>query len=287
MGATFNCVSPRLLCPSGINSATLRKLSLGAISTRSQLFSGLNATRRVGNLTLLPLTPVHVSKSNYAFKKEKWGKKGIKVETEEGDYELDGTATDGQEESLKFDINSYAPKFQACLDNLKRDFYGLRLGRANPAILDLVVVDCGEEFGGMTPLKQVGQVAIKDPQTLIINVFEPKLLPKVEKAIFGAGLNLAPVIEAGRIRVPIPRLNAKSRDETVRLASQLEQKAKTSSRLVRHTAMKVLANLKRQKASGISIDDVKILEREVEAMTAKYNVQIEALTAAKLLEIKQ
>ncbi|KAJ9071384.1 hypothetical protein DSO57_1037504 [Entomophthora muscae] len=274
---------------SSLSRSTLRSLSTSTILIRSH-FLKASTTPHSATVSpfLLPKSPLLISKSYYASKKGKKGKKGAKVEVEEDDeedYEEDNDVSKEQEE-IGFDLDSYTPKFQACLDKLKRDFQTLRMGRANPALLDPVTVDCGEDFGGLMPLKKVGQVSIKDPQTLMINVFESKLLPKVEKAIHSAELNLSPIIENGRIRVPIPKLTAQSRNEIIKQANQMEQKAKLSVRSVRQNGMKVLTNLKKQKASGISADEIKKLEKEMEALVVKYNKEVDTLTAAKVSEIK-
>ncbi|ORX99260.1 putative ribosome recycling factor [Basidiobolus meristosporus CBS 931.73] len=155
----------------------------------------------------------------------------------------------------------------------------MRIGRANPAILDSVVVPVDE---GTFPLNQLAQVVVKDPQNLIVNVYDSETLSAVDKAIRIAGLNLNPVIDNKIIRVPIPKLNKEFRENLIKMAGKTSEKAKMSVRNVRQDALK---QVKKEKSNGASEDDIKKLEKKVQAIVDKVSKEIEDIHKAKSNEI--
>ncbi|KAK9681325.1 hypothetical protein K7432_015673 [Basidiobolus ranarum] len=245
---------------------------LSAISSRVVTFNSC----RVGALAL----PRHVNSVNYEFqqqrnyakkkagKAEKKGKKGDDVEVGS-----DATAVS------EFDISKVEAKFLDSVEALKREFNSMRVGRANPAILDTVVVAVND---GAFPLNQLAQVSVKDPQTLIVNVYDSESISAVDKAIRIAGLNLNPVIDNKIIRVPIPKLNKEFRENLIKMAGKTTEKAKMSVRNVRQDALK---QVKKEKNNGVSEDDIKKLEKKVQTIVDKVTKDIEDILKAKSNEI--
>lgn len=119
---------------SNVSRTILRNLSTRTLLFRSQWNAAAKAQPVAQVPYLLTASPLHISKNSYASKKGKKGKKGAKaeVEEEEDDYEQEVEVSKEQEEESGFELADYTPKFQACLDKLKRDFQTLRMGRANP-----------------------------------------------------------------------------------------------------------------------------------------------------------
>ncbi|KAI9292512.1 ribosome recycling factor [Neoconidiobolus thromboides FSU 785] len=171
------------------------------------------------------------------------------------------------------------------LTHLEKELTGLKIGRANPAILDKVQIDTGDEYG-IVPLKQLGQVSIKDNQTLTIQLFEDKFLKVVEKSILTSKLNLTPIINNNKINVPIPKLTSETREQLIKQVHLIGENNKLKLRNIRQSGMKQIQTIKKKKNSGISADEIKNLEKELQSILESNNKKVDTLVNDKIKVIK-
>lgn len=169
---------------------------------------------------------------------------------------------------------------QGAIDALKHDLAGLRTGRANTSMLDPVQV---EVYGALMPISQVATVSAPEPRMLSVQVWDRSNVTPVEKAIRAAGLGLNPITDGQTLRLPIPDMTEERRKEMVKLAGTYAEKAKIAARNVRRDGMDALKTA--EKKGKISQDEQKRLEAEVQKITDKAVVDIDAAVAAKEKEI--
>ncbi|GAN62197.1 ribosome recycling factor [Acetobacter indonesiensis NRIC 0313] len=173
-------------------------------------------------------------------------------------------------------------RMDGALESLRRDFAGLRSGRASPALLEPVRV---EAYGGEVPLTQVGSIAVPEARMLTVQVWDRGLVSAVERAIRDSGLGLNPAADGQTVRVPIPQLTEERRHELARAAARYAEGAKIAVRGVRRDGMDTTKNL--EKKSEISQDDVKVWSDAIQKLTDQYVKKIDDMLADKDREIKQ
>src|SRR4051812_28521532 len=171
-------------------------------------------------------------------------------------------------------------RMHGALDALQHDLVGLRTGRASTALLDPVNV---EVYGATMPLNQVATVSTPEARMLSVQVWDKSNVQPVEKAIRSAGLGLNPITDGQNIRLPIPDLTEERRKELAKLASQYAEKARIAARNVRRDGMESLKT--DEKKGEISQDEQKRFETEVQKLTDKTIVDIDAAAIAKEKEI--
>merc|ERR1711916_65161 len=160
-------------------------------------------------------------------------------------------------------------------------FASLRTGRASASMLEPVQV---EAYGQMTPINQVGTVNVPEPRMVTINVWDKGLVNKVEKAIRESGLGINPQMNGTIIMLPIPELNEERRRELTRVAAQYAESARVAVRNVRRDGMD---QVKKAKAAGMSEDDQKLWEDEVQELTDSFIKQVDQALENKQAEIMQ
>lgn len=165
------------------------------------------------------------------------------------------------------------------VENTRREFTGIRSGKASTALLDLVRV---EAYGSQVPLNQVGLVAAPEPRLLTVQPFDKALAPAIEKAIRDSGLGLNPGSQAGLIRVPIPQLNEERRKEMVKLVHKLAEEGRVAVRHARGDA-----HSKIKKLDKIAEDEKTRGEKEIQKLTDEHIKQIDQLIAAKEADIME
>ncbi len=141
-----------------------------------------------------------------------------------------------------------------------------------------------DAYGAMTPINQVGTVNVPEPRMVTINVWDRALVGKVEKAIRDSGLGINPVVDGPIIRLPIPELNEERRRELTRVAAQYAEHARVAIRNVRRDGMD---RIKKAKAAGMSEDDQKLWESEVQDLTNRHIAAIDKALEHKQDEIMQ
>jgi ribosome recycling factor len=165
---------------------------------------------------------------------------------------------------------------------LQTEFMGLRAGRANPAMLEPIMVDA---YGSKMPLNQVGNVSAPESRLLTVSVWDASMAPAVEKAIRESDLGLNPMAEGGLIRVPIPDLSEERRKDMVKVASRYAEACRVAMRNIRRDGIETAR--KAEKDGLISEDDRHQQEAEVQKVTDLYVKKVDDSLAHKEKEITQ
>ena len=173
-------------------------------------------------------------------------------------------------------------RMDGATDVLRKEFAGLRTGRASASLLDPVQV---EAYGNTMPLSQVGTVSVPEPRLIIVQVWDRGNVKATEKAIREAGLGLNPQTEGQTIRVPIPDLNEERRKELTRVAAKYAEQARISVRNVRRDGLDILK--KQEKDHKISQDQHRKLDKDIQTLTDEYIRKIDDSLAQKDKEILQ
>jgi ribosome recycling factor len=173
-------------------------------------------------------------------------------------------------------------RMDGALDVLRKEFAGLRTGRASASMLDPVVV---EAYGNTLPLSQIGTVSVPEPRLIIVQVWDRGNVKATEKAIREAGLGLNPQTDGQTIRVPIPDLNEERRRELTKVAAKYAEQARISVRSVRRDGMDLLK--KQEKEHKLSQDEHRKLDKDIQALTDETIKKVDGLLAQKDKEILQ
>lgn len=181
--------------------------------------------------------------------------------------------------TLKQDLGR---RMDGALETLKREFAGLRTGRANPALLEPVRV---EAYGTAMPLSQVGTVGVPESRMLTVQVWDRSMVSAVEKAIRDSGLGLNPSSDGQLVRVPIPMLTAERRTELAKAAGRYAEGTKVAVRSVRRDGMEQVKAF--EKKHEISEDIAKTWHDEIQKLTDQYIKRIDESLADKERDIKQ
>ncbi len=168
------------------------------------------------------------------------------------------------------------------LETLRKEFAGLRTGRATPALLEPIKV---EVYGTEMPITQVGTIGAPEPRLLTVQVWDRSAVGAVEKAIREAGLGLNPAADGQLIRVPLPPLTAERRAELAKLAARYAEAARVAIRGVRRDGMETLKKL--EKDGEIGQDLHRDWAEEVQKLTDAYVRKVDEALAAKEADIKQ
>ena len=163
---------------------------------------------------------------------------------------------------------------------LKEDLNTVRAGRANPALLDKVMVDY---YGCPTPLKNLSNISVPDPRTLMITPFDAKSIGNIEKGINLANLGITPSNDGKIIRLVIPQVTEERRKELVKTVKKMGEDAKVAVRNIRRDANDELKKL--EKAHELTEDDLKKALDDIQKATDKTIKEIDDIVAAKDKEI--
>jgi ribosome recycling factor len=179
-----------------------------------------------------------------------------------------------------FDMADLKKRMNGAVEVLRKEFAGLRTGRASASLLEPITV---QAYGSEMPLSQVGTVSVPEPRMLSVQVWDKSLVKAVEKAIRSADLGLNPAVDGTLIRVPIPELSEERRAELARIAARYAEAARVAVRNVRRDGME---QLKRQEKDGdLSQDAHHKISHQVQELTDSEIKQINDLLAAKESEI--
>ena len=181
-------------------------------------------------------------------------------------------------QALKADL---VRRMDGAIETLKKEFTGLRTGRASPSLLEPIGV---EAYGNNQPLSQVGNVSVAGPSMLQVQVWDRSVVKAVEIAIRDSGLGLNPQSEGQTIRVMLPPLTEQRRNELAKTAAKYSEGCKVSIRGVRRDGMEQIQAWK--KKSEIGEDDAKRWSDEVQKLTDEYVKKIDVLLAEKEKDIK-
>ena len=184
-------------------------------------------------------------------------------------------------DDFMLDTDDLERRMDGAMASLKTEFASLRTGRASASMLDPIMV---EAYGQKTPVNQVGTVNVPEPRMVTLNVWDKSLVGAVEKAIRESGLGINPQLNGTIIMLPIPELNEERRRELTRVAAQYAESARVSIRNIRRDGMD---QIKKAKSDGLSEDDQKIWEDEVQSMTDRHIKSVDAALDTKQSEIMQ
>lgn len=184
-------------------------------------------------------------------------------------------------DNLDIDTDGLERRMDGAMASLKTEFASLRTGRASASMLEPIMV---EAYGQRTPINQVGTVNVPESRMVTINVWDKSMVGAVEKAIRESGLGINPQLNGTIIMLPIPELNEERRRDLTKVAGQYAEHARVSVRNVRRDGMD---QIKKAKADGMSEDDQKIWESEVQEITDRFIAAIDAALEHKQSEIMQ
>lgn len=181
--------------------------------------------------------------------------------------------------TLKQDLTR---RMDGALETLRREFSGLRTGRASPALLEPVRVHA---YGNDVPLNQVGTVGVPEARMLTVQVWDRSLVGAVERAIRDSGLGLNPAADGQLVRVPIPQLTTERRAELAKTAHKYAEGSRVAVRGVRRDGMEQIKNF--EKKHEIGEDVAKNWAEDVQKLTDQYIKRVDELLAEKERDIKQ
>lgn len=177
-------------------------------------------------------------------------------------------------------IAPYDEKMTKTYNNLLEEFGTIRAGRANPHVLDQLRVDY---YGSPMPIQQVANVSVPEPRMILIQPWESSMVKAIEKAILVSDLGLNPTNDGKSIRLVFPELTEERRKDLSKDVKKRGENAKVAVRNIRRDANDSLKKL--GKTDGISEDEIKDLQDQVQKLTDKYIVKVDEAVAEKTKEI--
>ena len=184
-------------------------------------------------------------------------------------------------DDLEIDTDDLERRMSGAMESLRHEFASLRTGRASASMVEPIMV---EAYGSPTPINQIGTVNVPEPRMVTINVWDKALVGKAEKAIRESGLGINPQLNGTIIMLPIPELNEERRRELTKVAAQYAESARVAIRNVRRDGMD---QVKKGKAAGMSEDDQKLWEEEIQSLTNRMIGKVDEALEAKQAEIMQ
>jgi ribosome recycling factor len=173
-------------------------------------------------------------------------------------------------------------KMRKSISVLKEELNTVRAGRANPALLDKIMVDY---YGSPTPLKNISNISVPDPRSLMISPFDPKSIHDIEKALNIANLGINPSNDGKVIRLVIPAVTEERRKDLIKVVKKYGEDAKVAVRNERRDANE---ELKKQEKSGeLTEDDLKKSLEDVQKKTDKTIKDIDFICAEKEKEVME
>ena len=181
---------------------------------------------------------------------------------------------------MKEVIKKCEEKMTKTCENLDGEFSNIRAGRANPNLLNRIMV---EYYGTPTPMQQVGNISVPEPRIIQINPWEKSLLKAIEKAILASDLGITPTNDGTSIRLVFPELTEERRKELVKDIKKKGEAAKVAVRNVRRDANDTLKKM--EKSTDITEDERKEGDEKIQKMTDKYVAKIDKSVENKSKEI--
>ena len=179
-------------------------------------------------------------------------------------------------------ISNAEDKMQKSIEVFKKDLYGVRTGRATPALLDRIAV---EAYGATSPVSQLANITVPDARTLVVQPWDKTVLSAIEKAIQKSDIGINPINDGNVIRLSIPPLTGERRKELVKIIKKKCEEGKISLRNVRRDINDDLKKL--EKAGTASEDEVKRSTEQVQKMTDKYIKIFDDMATNKEKEIAE
>lgn len=181
---------------------------------------------------------------------------------------------------MSVELGQYEDKMERSIDSLANEYTTIRAGRANPHVLDKIMVDY---YGTPSNLQTVANISVSEARTLVIQPWEASLIKEIEKAILTSDLGLTPNNDGKAIRLTFPELTQERRKELVKDVKKKGENAKVAIRNIRRDANDAIK--KQQKANEISEDEQKSLEEKIQKMTDSHIKTIDEMVESKSKEI--
>jgi ribosome recycling factor len=169
---------------------------------------------------------------------------------------------------------------EKALETVRREFGGVRTGKASPALLDTVRV---EAYGSLLPVNQVGQVSAPEPRMLTVQPYDKSLIKAVERALRESDLGLNPSNDGNLIRIPLPALTEERRKEYVKLLHRYAEEGRVAVRQARQHANDDIK--KRQKDGELTEDEMRRKQDQVQKLTDEYVHKVDDLLKKKEAEV--
>jgi ribosome recycling factor len=182
-------------------------------------------------------------------------------------------------EDLKFVLENAKESMESAVSHLENELQKIRAGKANPAILNDVLVDY---YGSKTPLNQVANINTQDARTLVVQPYEKSMLTPIEKGIQLANLGFNPQNDGILIRIAIPPLTEERRKDLVKKAKAEGENAKVGLRSARKEANEEIKKLQKD---GLAEDEAKTAEEKIQKITDEYGAKVDKHLEAKEKEI--
>ena len=181
---------------------------------------------------------------------------------------------------MKEVLNTAKEKMEKTLKVLGSDFAAIRAGRANPAVLDRIMVDY---YGTTTPINQMAAVSVQDARVLVIQPWDKSSLKAIEKAIQASDLGINPANDGSVIRLAFPQLTEERRKDLCKEIKKLGEESKVAVRSIRRDANDKIKAMK--KNSELTEDDVKQFDKDIQKLTDKYVESVDSAVSVKEKEI--
>lgn len=181
---------------------------------------------------------------------------------------------------MKDTINVAKEKMTKSLNALGNEFASIRAGRANPAVLDKVLVDY---YGSPTPVNQMAAISVAEARILVIQPWDKSTLKLIEKAIIASDIGITPTNDGNVIRLVFPQLTEERRKELCKTVKKYGEECKVTVRSVRRDTMEKFKKMK--KDSVITEDDMKDCEKKVQDLTDKFCGDVDKAVSEKEKEI--
>ncbi len=177
-------------------------------------------------------------------------------------------------------LNNARERMEKALETVRREFSGVRTGKASPALLDTVRV---EAYGSLLPVNQVGQVSAPEPRMLTVQPYDKSLIKAVERALRESDLGLNPSNDGNLIRIPLPALTEERRKEYVKLLHRYAEEGRVAVRQARQHANDDIK--KRQKDGELTEDEMRRKQDQVQKLTDEYVHKVDDLLKKKEAEV--
>ena len=171
-------------------------------------------------------------------------------------------------------------KMSSAVVHFEKELNSLRTSRANPSMLDNILVDA---YGAKTPLNQLGNISVQDANTITIQVWDSSLIKLIENSITESNLGINPQTDGQLIRLPIPKLSEERRKEITKIASEFAENSKVTIRNIRRDFIEISKNEK--KISNLSEDELKRKINEIQKITDENIIKIDKILEAKKTDI--
>ena len=196
-----------------------------------------------------------------------------------GDNGKGGNAPSGDASKI---IDNSTAAMQRSIDAMNKEFGAVRTGKASPAMVDGIMVEC---YGSQLRLRDVAAVTAPEPLLLVIQPFDQSIVKNVEKAILASNLGISPVSDGRVVRLPVPELSSERRAELTKVVKKRAEDAKVEIRNVRRDSNEAIK--KAQKASEITEDEAKNMTDKIQKLTDKMTETVQKAADAKIAEIER